>query len=102
MKSKFVMIKNSLTHKILLATKFYNTTITIKDLQELNPSHNRLSDIMRSLKRLSDAGYVILNNNNSWIITPSGKKFLYDFIETNKKSNPSKSVKNLTQYNKNK
>lgn len=78
------MQKNSMTHQILLATKFYNKYITLSDLKELNPNYPRMSAVSRSLKRLEHFKLIHMRDSNTWIITDLGKRFLVAFAEANK------------------
>lgn len=78
------MQKNSMTHQILLATKFYNKYITHADLKELNPGYPCMSDVARSLKRLEKFKLIHMKDANTWIITDLGKRFLVAFAEANK------------------
>lgn len=80
----FHMQKNSMTHQILLATKFYNKYITLADLKELNPNYPRMSSIARSLKRLENFKLIHMKDENTWIITELGRRFLVAFADLNK------------------
>jgi len=78
------MNKNSLTHHLLMITKFYNKTINIDDLKAINPKKfNRFSHVRRSLLKLHLDNLIHLNMDNTWTITPKGIAFIYDFAAVN-------------------
>jgi hypothetical protein len=78
------MVKNSLTHDILLITKFYDQIIGIEDLKIINNKRfNHFSHVKRSLFKLSLDNLIILNNDNTWRITSKGIAFVYDFANCN-------------------
>lgn len=78
------MIKDSLTHDLLLITKFYSVTITINDLKAINPKKfNHFSHVKRSLLKLHLNNLIHLNADNTWKITSKGIAFIYDFAAVN-------------------
>lgn len=81
----FRMVKNSMTHNILMITKFYDNLITFADLDTIHPKkYKDRNKVRRSLLSLKLHNFIILNDNETWIITPNGKNFLYDFAERQK------------------
>jgi len=78
------MIKDSLTHDLLLITKFYSKTIGFDDLKAINPKKfNRSSHVKRSLLKLHLDNLIDLNVDNTWKITSKGIAFIYDFVAVN-------------------
>jgi hypothetical protein len=78
------MIKNSLTHDLLLITKFYGKTISVDNLKAINPKKfNRSSHVKRSLLKLHLDNLIHLNVDNTWKITSKGIAFIYDFAAVN-------------------
>lgn len=78
------MIKDSLTHDLLLITKFYGVTISINDLKAINPKKfNHFSHVKRSLLKLHLNNLIDLNADNTWKITSKGIAFIYDFAAVN-------------------
>ena len=76
--------KNSLTHNILMITKFYNKIITYSNLQEINSKDFRNTNkIDRSILFLSLNGLVHVTSPSHWIVTPKGVSFLYYFASKN-------------------
>lgn len=82
---KFIMKKNSITHQILLAIKFFNKPTTLADLKELNPEYAQNGGFYRSIARLSAAGYIEVLDPKTWIITRSGIDFLYSYADSNRR-----------------
>jgi len=88
--SQLRMVKNSMTHNILMITKFYDNLITFADLDTIHPKkYKDRNKVRRSLLSLHLHNYILLNDNETWIITPNGKNFLYDFAQKNKSKTPS-------------
>lgn len=82
--SSIKMKKNSLTHDILMISKVYNKLISLKDLYEINNTKfTDSSKVRRSLLYLNLHNLISLNDNDTWIITPFGKSFLYQVVERN-------------------
>jgi|APGre2960657373_1045057.scaffolds.fasta_scaffold56814_4 hypothetical protein len=82
------IVKDSLTHNILLISKFYNKIISISDLQTINPhSFTHKNKVNRSLLKLSLDNLIVLYDNNTWIITKKGINYLYDFTSVHKTTN---------------
>lgn len=82
------MIKNSLTHNILMITKFYGKKINISDLQVIHPTaYNNKNKVSRSILKLSLDNLITVCENDSWIITNKGIAYLYDFAATHKTIN---------------
>lgn len=80
------MTKDSLSHDILMASKVYNKLISITDLQFIHPeTYSHRSHVRRSLLYLSLHGLILLNDDDTWIITDSGKLFLYTVVERESK-----------------
>ena len=80
------MVRNSLTHDILMITKFYNSSVTYSHLHEINNKKYRdKSKVDRSLLYLSLHGLVCRNSDTHWIVTPKGVSFLYHFASKFKK-----------------
>jgi hypothetical protein len=78
------MIKDSLTHDLLLITKFYGVTISINDLKAINAKKfNHFSHVKRSLLKLHLNNLIDLNADNTWKITSKGIAFIYDFAAVN-------------------
>lgn len=81
----FRMVKNSMTHNILMITKFYDNLVTFADLDTIHPKkYKDRNKVRRSLLSLQLHNFILLNDNESWIITPNGKNFLYEFAERQK------------------
>ena len=81
----FRMVKNSMTHNILMITKFYDNLVTFADLDTIHPKkYKDRNKVRRSLLSLQLHNFILLNDNESWIITPNGKNFLYEFSERQK------------------
>lgn len=81
----FRMVKNSMTHNILMITKFYDNLVSFADLDTIHPKkYKDRNKVRRSLLSLHLHSYIHLNDNDTWIITPNGKSFLYQFAEKNK------------------
>lgn len=81
----FKMVKNSMTHNILMITKFYDNLVSFADLDTIHPKkYKDRNKVRRSLLSLHLHSYIHLNDNDTWIITPNGKNFLYEFAERNK------------------
>jgi len=81
----FRMVKNSMTHNILMITKFYDNLVTFADLDTIHPKkYKDRNKVRRSLLSLQLHNFILLNHNESWIITPNGKNFLYEFAERQK------------------
>jgi hypothetical protein len=84
----FRMVKNSMTHNILMITKFYDNLVTFADLDTIHPKkYKDRNKVRRSLLSLQLHNFILLNDNESWIITPNGKNFLYEFAERQKLKN---------------
>lgn len=80
------IIKDSLTHDLLMVSKVYNSIITYSDLHEINKKkYYDKSKVDRSLLYLSLHGLVHLQSDTHWIITPKGISFLYHFASKFKK-----------------
>ena len=85
----FRMVKNSMTHNILMITKFYDNLITFADLDTIHPrKYKDRNKVRRSLLSLHLNSLILLNDNETWIITPNGKNFLYEFAQRNKSKTP--------------
>jgi hypothetical protein len=81
----FRMVKNSMTHNILMITKFYDNLVTFADLDTIHPKkYKDRNKVRRSLLSLQLHNFILLNDNENWIITPNGKNFLYEFAERQK------------------
>lgn len=84
----FRMVKNSMTHNILMITKFYDNLVTFADLDTIHTKkYKDRNKVRRSLLSLQLHNFILLNDNESWIITPNGKNFLYEFAERQKLKN---------------
>lgn len=80
------VIKDSLTHDILMISKVLNKLISIKDLKEINSAEfSDASKVRRSLQYLSLHNLILLNDDETWIITPLGINCLYSIIENKSK-----------------
>jgi hypothetical protein len=78
------MIKDSLTHDLLLISKFYGKTIGILDVKAINQKKfNHFSHVKRSLLKLHLNNLIDLNVDNTWKITSKGIAFIYDFAAVN-------------------
>lgn len=67
-----------------MISKVYNKTISIKELKEINSSSYRDANrVNRSLLYLNLHNLILLNEDNTWIITPFGKAFLYELVQRN-------------------
>jgi hypothetical protein len=78
------MKKNSLTHDILMISKVLSKRMTIDDLHNIHESkYKNLTKVNRSLLYLNFHNLIYLYDDNSWIITPLGKLFLYDIVQRN-------------------
>lgn len=78
------MKKNSLTHDILMISKVYDKKISIEHLKEINQNKfNDATKISRSLIYLNLHNLILLNEDDTWIITPFGKTFLYEVVQRN-------------------
>lgn len=76
--------KNSLTHDVLSFSKVYNKPITFKDIRYMNPkTYNDISRIRRSVLQLSLHGFVVLLDDDQWMITPLGIKYLFEILNNN-------------------
>lgn len=65
-----------------MISKVHNKLIGIPELKEINPKSFRdAHKIRRSLLYLSLHNLILLNEDDTWIITPTGVLFLYDIIK---------------------
>jgi len=86
--SHIKMVKNSLTHNILMLTKFYARKINIEDLRVINPnSYANKNKVSRSILKLKLDNLIITYDDDSWAITNKGIAYLYDFAATHKNNN---------------
>lgn len=73
--------RDSLSHRILMITKVYNRLINISDLKEINlKQFSSLSKVNRSLLSLALHEFIIKFEDDTWIITEKGKRFLYHVV----------------------
>jgi len=73
--------RDSLTHNILMITKVYDKLIGFDSLKEINPQrYSNTSKVSRSLLTLSLHGLIHLFDDDTWIITDSGKKYLHYLV----------------------
>lgn len=71
---------DSITHKVLMLSKFYNKPISYKDCKYIFPSIGKPSDVHRSVLRLSLSGLIQIVDESTpvWIITPAGISLVYE------------------------
>lgn len=70
--------KNSLTHDILMVSKVFNKLISIENLREINfEYYSDITSIKKSLLYLDLHNLILLNTDDTWIITPLGIQYLY-------------------------
>ena len=71
---------NSVSHNILLLSKFYNKSIQYSDCKIIMPKINLNKDFSRCLLRLAVNGLIQFTNDHQtqWIITPKGIALVYD------------------------
>lgn len=76
--------KNSLTHDILMISKVHSSKIDISHLKVINDSKFKdANKINRSLMYLNLHNLISLYDDNTWIITPLGKMYLYEIVQRN-------------------
>lgn len=73
--------RDSLTHDILMVSKVYNKLIGFSDLKEIHPKrYNNINKVCRSLLTLSLHGLIHLFDDDTWIVTDSGKRYLHYIV----------------------
>lgn len=70
--------RNSVSHKILMITKFYRKPCSLEDMSVINPVFSKpgKNRIHRYLLKLEMAGLIYRHSSTQWMITPKGDSLL--------------------------